>query len=202
MTILRRMAVLGAAVVLVLQAGALSACAAESGGAQPPQQQPPGDEGVPDGPVDPAQETKIDGVTVSADGPSPGNLFISLNDDGSWCKGATLFWSPTVADGVFFTIRDIGGAGLQVRAGDCGDLPQCLGQDLPSNQQLECSIRMSGGDDFEEVTPMRMTGSITCPSAEVCGEVQGRVADSQEQLWMCSPSWIEDGNECRPPDGG
>ena len=213
MTKARWMPAATAAVVLSVAAVlACTACAADAPSSPQPQVQPPadggadaggGDEGQPDGPADPAQDTKIDGVAVSADGPSPGNLFISLNDDGSWCKGATLFWSPTVADGVFFTIENITGPGLQVQAGDCGDLAQCIGQDLPSNQQLECSIRMTAGNDFEEVTPLAMTGSITCPTADICSEVRGRVADSQEQLWMCSPSWIDDGNECsKPTDGG
>ncbi len=207
MTMLRRAAAACAAVVLSLGAfGVLTACAPPASAPQqqpqPQQQQDNGDDAVPDGPADPAQATKIDGVAVSADGPSPGNLFISLNDDGSWCKGATLFWSPTVADGVFFTIEKISGAGLHIASGDCGDLPQCLGQDLPSNEQLECSIRMQASNDFEEVTPLAMTGSITCPTAAVCDEVRGRVADAQEQLWMCSPTWIEAGNPCeRPTDG-
>lgn len=202
MTILRRILAVSAAFVLSLGAfGALTSCAAAPAGVQP--QQPPVDgEGAPDGPADPAQQTRIDGVAVSADGPSPGNLFITLNDDDTWCKGATLFWSPTVADGVFFTIEDISGAGLQMQQGDCGDLPGCLGQDLPANEQLECSIRMRPTDDFEEVTPLQMTGSITCPSAEVCDEVRNRVADAAEQLWMCSPSWVDDGRECARPTGG
>jgi hypothetical protein len=89
-----------------------------------------------------------------------------------------------------------------VQEGDCGDLAQCLGEALPASEQLQCSIRMQAADDFQEITLLEMTGSVTCPTVEVCEEVRGRVADADERLWMCSPSWVDEGNECaRRTDG-
>jgi hypothetical protein len=150
-----------------------------------------------DGGDDPAQDTVRTGPIAQYGGPAYGDQGdAEVIEPGLWCKTIAVFWggSEAIPDGVRFTFE---GAipdqpGLTVEPGVCGSAgatATCLGLTVEANQSgIFCSIEVRPGSDFVDGTTISFTGTLSCPTSEVCDAVAAREVDPGPPIVVSTPA--------------
>lgn len=155
------------------------------------------DGGDADGDEDPAQEVVRTGPVAQYGGPAYGDQdSTEVVDTGVWCETIVVYWgwSDSPPEGVRFTFEQavVDRAGLEVEGGVCGTRDadrSCLGMTLEANQvdTISCSIVLRPGPEFEDGTAITFTGSLECPTAEVCDAVAAREIEPGPPLIIDTP---------------
>lgn len=149
-----------------------------------------------DGDEDPAQDTVRTGPVAQYGGPAYGDQGQSEDVElGVWCKTIAVFWggSEPVPDGVRFTFEEAvpDRAGLEVEGGVCGTRGadrSCLGMTVQANESdIRCSLLVRPGPDFEEGTTISFTGTLECPTEEICDAVAAREVEPGPPLVVETP---------------
>jgi hypothetical protein len=140
------------------------------------------DDGGSDGGEDPAQDRVRTGPVAQYGGPAYGDQGVAeVIEAGLWCKTIAVFWGgDPVPDGVRFTFEGAvtDRSGLEVQGGVCGSRGadrSCLGMTVEANASgIFCSIVLRPGDGFQDGTALTFTGTLECPTAEICDAVVAR----------------------------
>ncbi|MDY0909663.1 hypothetical protein [Microbacterium sp. CFBP9034] len=141
-------------------------------------------EGEGEGDEDPEQDLVRTGPVAEYGGPAYGDQGeAEIVEDGVWCKTIAVFWggSEPVPEGVRFTfeqaVPDRGG--LDVESGVCGTSGadrSCI--DMPAVEANEsgifCSIVVRPTAEFQDGTSITFTGTLECPTREICDAVVAR----------------------------
>lgn len=181
--------------VLLLLAGCASPTG-DDGQPDPTTTQAEDDGSDADGDEDPAQDTVRTGPVAQYGGPAYGDQGQSEEvEPVVWCKTIAVFWggSEPVPDGVRFTFEAAvpDRAGLEVEGGVCGTRDadrSCLGMTVEANESdIRCSLIVRPGPDFEEGTTIGFTGTLECPTAEICDAVAAREVEPGPPLVVESP---------------
>nr|BFF11266.1 hypothetical protein GCM10025699_25690 [Microbacterium flavescens] len=155
-----------------------------------------GEEGEADGGEDPAQEPVRTGPVADYGGPAYGDQGeAEVVEAGVWCKTIAVFWggNEPVPEGVRFTFEEaiVDQAGLQVESGVCGTGGadrSCLGLTVEANESgIFCSVVLRPGEDFADGTTITFSGTLECPTTEVCDAVAAREVDPGPPLVVNTP---------------
>ena len=159
-----------------------------------------------DGGEDPAQDRVRTGPVAQYGGPAYGDQGVAeVIAAGVWCKTIAVFWggSEPIPDGVRFTFESAvtDRPGLQVEGGVCGTRGadrSCLGMTVAANESgIFCSLVLRPTDAFEDGTAISFTGTLECPTAEICDAVAARSVDPGPPIVVTDPG---EGEE--PPGDG
>jgi hypothetical protein len=201
-----------AAVILALGVSlGLSACAPAptqgSGSGQQQTQQgqpdssPQGDQAdsggtATDGGTDPAQDTVRTGPVAQYGGPAYGDQGdAEIVEPGVWCKTIAVFWGgdEPIPDGVRFTFKTAvpDQPGLDIQGAVCGTAGadrSCLGMTVEANESgIVCSIEVLPTADFVDGTTVSFTGTLECPTSEICDAVAARQVDPGPPIVVNTP---------------
>ena len=134
-----------------------------------------------DGGEDPAQDRVRTGPVAQYGGPAYGDQGVAeVIEPGLWCKTIAVFWGGDVPDGVRFTFEEAvtDRPGLQVAGGVCGTRGadrSCLGMTVAADESgIFCSLELRPSADFHDPTTITFTGTLECPTAEICDTVAAR----------------------------
>lgn len=150
-----------------------------------------------DGGNDPAQDTVRTGPIAQYGGPAYGDQGdAEVIEPGLWCKTIAVFWggSEPIPDGVRFTFDAAvpDQPGLAVEAGTCGSAgatDTCLGLTVEANQTgIFCSIVVRPAADFVDGTTISFTGTLECPTTEVCDAVAAREVEPGPPIVVTTPA--------------
>lgn len=154
------------------------------------------DDGESEGDEDPEQDTVRTGPVAQYGGPAYGDQGeAEVVEPGVWCKTIAVFWggSEPVPEGVRFTFQEAVAdrAGLDVEGGVCGTRNadrSCLGMTVEANESgIFCSIVVRPGADFEDGTTITFTGTLECPTTEICDAVAAREVEPGPALVVNTP---------------
>ncbi|WP_164743543.1 hypothetical protein [Microbacterium sulfonylureivorans] len=154
------------------------------------------DGGDTDGGEDPEQDLVRTGPVAEYGGPAYGDQGeAEINDDGTWCKTIAVFWggSEAVPEGVRFTFDEAvpDRAGLDVEGGVCGTRSadrSCLGMTVEANESgIFCSVVVIPGPEFADGTTISFTGTLECPTVEICDSVVARDVEPGPPLVVNTP---------------
>lgn len=154
-----------------------------------------GDGGDSDGGEDPAQDRVRTGPVAQYGGPAYGDQGVAeIIEAGLWCKTIAVFWGgDPVADGVRFTFEAAlpDRPGLEVVRGVCGTRGadrSCLGMTVEANASgAFCSIVLRPGEGFQDGTAITFTGTLECPSSEICDAVAARAVEPGPPIVVDDP---------------
>lgn len=154
------------------------------------------DGGDSDGGEDPDQDLVRTGPVADYGGPAYGDQGeAELVETGVWCKTIAVFWggSEPIPEGVRFTFEEAvpDRDGLDVEGGVCGTSGadrSCLGMTVEANESgIFCSIVVRPGEGFEDGTTISFTGTLDCPSAEICDAVVARDVEPGPAIVVNTP---------------
>jgi hypothetical protein len=149
-----------------------------------------------DGGTDPSQSTVRTGPVAQYGGPAYGDQGdAEVVEPGVWCKTIAVFWGgdQPIPDGVAFTFDNAvpDHAGLDVEGGVCGTANadrSCLGMTVQANESgIFCSIVVKPGPDFVDGTSITFTGTLTCPTSEICDAVAARQVEPGPPIVVHTP---------------
>lgn len=174
------------------EAGSAATPSAAAGG-DPVEQ----DEGsaVADGDDDPAQDRVRTGPVAEYGGPAYGDQGTAeVLEPGRWCKTIAVFWGgDPVPPGVSFTFEDAVAdqPGLEIEGAVCGTRGadrSCLGMTVRTDDSgVFCSLVLQPGEDFQSGTTLTFTGTLECPSAQICDAVAARQVDPGPPIVVDDP---------------
>lgn len=188
-----RAAVIAATALFAL---GLAACApTESGTADPPVETTAPDDGngnggegngVTDGPVDPAQETRRSGPSVDFGGPP----FGAQGDPeeisaGVWCVTVGFFWGGEAPpENVTFTVDEIVSEPADAVTAEpavCGSVgaeETCIGFVMqPDTPFTTCSLILTATDAYQGSAEVGFAGTLECTEPSFCDAAVARQAD-------------------------
>jgi hypothetical protein len=149
-----------------------------------------------DGGGDPAQDTVRTGPVAQYGGPAYGDQGdAEVIEPGLWCKTIAVFWggSEPIPEGVRFAFETAvpDQPGLAVEPGICGSAgatTTCLGLTVEANQSgIFCSIQVRPDADFVDGTTISFTGTLSCPTSDVCDAVAARQVDPGPPIVVNTP---------------
>lgn len=149
-----------------------------------------------DGGEDPEQDRVRTGPVADYGGPAYGDQGgAEIVEPGVWCKTIAVFWGgdEPVPDGVTFTFEEAVADqdGLTVEGGVCGTRNadrSCLGMTVAANESgIFCSIVVKPSDGFVDGTGITFTGTLECPTAEICDAVVARTVDPGPTIIVNTP---------------
>lgn len=157
--------------------------------------------------VDPEQETRRTGPAVEIGGPPSGGQGLEDLGNDRWCEGIALFWGSVgegVPDGVTFTVEGItsnpDGVALaddQEVCGQFGADRECIGVTLTYDTvNTFCTLVLHPTAEFQNGTVLGLSGTLECPTEEVCDAMATREIDSSTLIVICDPAYTPVGNEC------
>jgi|GEM_PF-4707298 len=189
------LAVAGCAAPVAEDAGATRATTSPSPRAEADQGGDDQGQADSDGGEDPAQDRVRTGPVAQYGGPAYGDQGTAeVLEPGLWCKTIAVFWGgEPVPDGVAFTFEQAvtDHAGLQVDGGVCGTRGadrSCLGLLVEANASgIFCSLVLRPGDDFQDGTTITFTGTLSCPTSEICDQVAAREVEPGPPIIVDDP---------------
>ncbi|GAA3625649.1 hypothetical protein GCM10022200_05010 [Microbacterium awajiense] len=152
--------------------------------------------GQTDGQADPEQETTRTGPVAQYGGPAYGDQGTAeVLEDGAWCKTLAVFWGgdQPVPAGVSFTFETavVSPGGLTVESAVCGTRNAdraCLGLTVAADEDgIFCSLLLRPDDAFADGTTITFTGTLDCPTSEVCDQVAARKVDPGPPIVVNDP---------------
>lgn len=158
--------------------------------------------------VDPVQETRRTGPSVSIGGPPNGGQGLDDLGDGRWCEGVALFWGGEgVPEGVSFTVEGITSepegivlADDQEICGQSGADRECIGLTFAHDAgTVFCSVVVQPTDRFANGTVIALTGTLECLTNDICDAVETREVEQGPPILICDPAFLAAGNECAAP---
>ena len=155
--------------------------------------------------LDPEQEARRTGPSVAIGGPPSGGQGLEDLGDGRWCEGIALFWGGAgVPEGVTFTVEGITSdpegvvlADDQEVCGQFGAESECIGLPLRNDSgTIFCTLVVQPTPEFVNGTVLGLTGTLECPTEDVCDAMATREIEQGPPIVICDPEYTAAGNEC------